>query len=87
MELLKRLVRARLPESLDEELRVENVLPIRRRHYSESGEVMYTPRIARVPSTSCRRNTTNSSARSIVSVAVDAPSARFAARKVDNVRR
>lgn len=58
MELLKRLVRARLTESLDEEVRVEDVLVVGRRHYSASGEAIWTPSMARVPSTSCQGNTT-----------------------------
>jgi len=87
MELLKRLVRARIAESLNEELSVEDVLAFAPVHDSASGSLSPTPSIARVPSTSSRRNTTSSSARSMASVAVAAPSARLAAFTFDSVRR
>jgi len=52
-----------------------------------SEEAISIPCIARVPSISSRWNTTRSSARSIVSVAVAAPSAFFAALSLDKGNR
>ena len=84
MKLLKRFVCAAVPERLDEELRVQDVLPQWPFHRSASGDANRMPSIARVPSISLRWNTTRSSARSMVSVAVAAPSARFAALNFDS---
>jgi hypothetical protein len=84
MKLLERLVGSGIAKGVDEELRIENVLARGMSHRSASGGVISTPCIARVPSMSSHWKTTRSSARSIVSVAVAAPSARFAALNLDN---
>src|SRR5215208_5647560 len=54
MESLEGLVRGRVAEPADEQLRVERVLPRRPSHGSRSGDVMSTPSMAPVPSTSSR---------------------------------
>lgn len=72
---LQYLVGSRFAKGVDEELRIENALGNRASHRSGSGDVISTPDIARVPSTSSRWNTARSSARSIASVAVAGPSA------------
>src|SRR5688500_18810154 len=87
MELLQGIVRSPLTEALYEELCVEDVLTRRACHHSGSGDAIRIPRIERVPSMSLRWNTTRSSARSIVSVAVAAPRARFAALSLASGRR
>ena len=82
MKCLKRLVRGGITKRVDEDLCVQHVLAVGLEspsHRSTSGEAITTPCIARVPSMSARWKTTKSSARSIVSVAVAAPSARCAA--------
>src|SRR5213079_2487358 len=81
VEALQVAVRLRITKSLNEEIRVQQELPLGRgTHRSRaSGEVSSTPRIARVPSTSSWRNTTMSSAASMVSVAVGVPRMRWAA--------
>jgi hypothetical protein len=84
MEPLKRLVGGGVPEGVDEDLRVEDVLRGPPSHRSGSGDVTSMPSMARVPSTSWRWNTARSSARSIASVAVAAPSARFATRNLES---
>src|SRR6185295_10122812 len=87
MEVLQRFIGRGVAETVDEELRIEDVLARSRRHRSRSGGVILIPCIDRVPSTSSRWKTTRSSARSIVSVAVAAPSARFAALSFDSGNR
>lgn len=83
MKLLERFVGGAVAKAVDEELRIENVLARCTGHGSGSGDVICTPSIDLVPSMSRRWKTTRSSARSIVSVAVAAPSARFAALSLD----
>src|SRR5258708_24614859 len=87
VELLECLVRDRIAKSVDEQLGVEYVLRGGTDHRSTSGGVISTPSIARVPSISSRWKTTRSSALSIVSVTVAAPSARLAALSFDNGNR
>jgi hypothetical protein len=86
VEVLERFVRAAVAKCLYQELSVEDVLPRCARHRS-SGDAIAIPSIARVPSISSRWNTTSSSARSIVSVAVAAPSAFFAALSLERGNR
>src|SRR2546426_660859 len=62
-------------ERADEEIAIESVLPRPHRTVS-SGAVIRTPSMARVPCTSSLRKRTRSSAVSIASVAVAAPSTR-----------
>src|SRR5881396_945644 len=78
VEALQAGVRLRIAKSLDEEIRVQQELTLGRgTHRSRaSGAVSSTPRIARVPLTSSWRNTTMSSAASMVSVAVGVPRMR-----------
>src|SRR5207249_9260564 len=89
VEALQAGVRLRIAKSLDEEIRVQEELPLERGTHRSgaSGEVSSTPRIARVPSTSSWRNTTMSSAASIVSVAVGVPRMRWAAATLLGFRR
>jgi hypothetical protein len=54
MELLECHVGDRIAKSVDEELRIENVLSRGSSHGLPSGGVMSIPSIARVPSTSSR---------------------------------
>jgi hypothetical protein len=84
MEPLEFLVDHRIAKGVDEELSIENVLARASSHRSASGGVISIPSIARVPSMSSRWKTARSSARSMVSVAVAAPSARLAARNFDS---
>ena len=78
MKALKRLVGEGIAKGVNEKLCIEDVFA-GGHHRSGSGEAISTPSMARVPSISSRWNTARSSARSIASVAVAAPSARFAA--------
>src|SRR5262245_36928443 len=87
MEALECFVGGTIAKGVNEELRVEDVPARHASHGSTSGDVISMPSIARVPLTSLRWNTARSSARSIVSVAVAAPSASCAALNFDNGRR
>src|SRR5437016_12848889 len=84
MKLLERFIGGTVAKGVDEQLGVENVLASGASHRSGSGGVISIPCIARVPSISSRWNTTRSSARSMASVTVAAPSARFAAPNLDS---
>jgi hypothetical protein len=78
VKLLQRLVGDGIAKGPNEKLGVENVFggcP----HSTGSAGTIATPSMARVPRTRARWNTTRSKARSMVSVAVEAPSARCAA--------
>lgn len=75
----ERVVRGPVAKGVDEELGVEHVRSGRGSHGSASGDAIRTPIIACVPRTSSRWNTTRSKARSMVSVAVEAPRAFCAA--------
>ena len=54
VEALENVVGNRVAEGVDEELRVECVLPCALDHNSRSADMISTPSIARVPSTSSR---------------------------------
>lgn len=86
MKLPQRLVCGGIAKGPDEELGVENVFG-HCSHCSASEGMIVTPSMARVPRTRARWNTTRSRARSMVSVAVEAPSARCAAWSFANGKR
>ena len=54
MELLECLIGNWIAKRVDEELSIENVLARGSNHRSASGDVIWIPSIARVPSTSSR---------------------------------
>jgi len=54
VEALENVVGNRVAEGVDEELRIEGVLPWCLDHDSRSADMISTPSIARVPSTSSR---------------------------------
>ena len=86
MKFLQCLVGEGIAKCPNEKLRVEDVFgdcP----HCSGSAGTIATPSMARVPRTRARWNTTRSKARSMVSVAVAAPSARCAAWSFANGKR
>jgi hypothetical protein len=76
---LQGLIGDGIPKRPNEELGIENILSGLGPHCSVSGGTMETPSMARVPRIRDLWNKTRSRARSIVSVAVEAPSARCAA--------
>jgi hypothetical protein len=79
VKLLQGLIREGIPKRPDKELGIENILNGLGPHGSVSDGTMVTPNMACVPRIRALWNTTRSRARSIVSVAVEAPSARCAA--------